>query len=921
MKGNSLSISNKLILGFCAMLIPVAAIAYFSLTGINKIVENGNSANISTKMAREIAGKEVDLLNWMQQVNFLLINSGTTTLEAEPNDHQCSFGLWLYGTKRKEAVKLAPSLAPLFVKIEQSHAQMHASARDIANIFQSDTNQPDDLLQIKANYLTSMQKIKDALPDGSWSNQKDIPADPTQCKIGRWMYSDKTMELRQTKPDFDILFNELEYPHNKLHGSITDTQKFLDSGDTIGAMDYFTRNTEPLARQVDIGIDKIINWNKATGTPYEAASTIYANTTLPALKHIQAELAGMRKQVQTSLPANQKMLTTAVDIRQKIIIIGVAALILALFIAIIMSRAITGPIKHLADRLRRVTEERNLTLEVPVKGSDNIGAISSALNELLRFLDETFQQVNKVASSVTSSTGDVSERSSQNRERAEKEYDHLQKSIEIITQMKNTDDDLSQSSMAQKEAAMKTNMTMRNLLASMEEISTSAAAQNDEAATAADRVREMSATGDKVAGTAAAQSEMVMNVSISVNNMASAVDDMSNAVEQASNQSRAALEAVQEGSKSVEATIDGMQSIAQSSGQISEIIDVITEIAEQTNLLALNAAIEAARAGSHGKGFAVVADEVGKLAQRSSEAAKEITLLIKDSTARIIEGTRLSDESRKALAEINDGGRINMQAIDDIANTSEVLTTGTNEVQELTERFKSMAEQIGAMAHEQTPGRESAENALASLIEKSTAISNLVIQATEDAKAINDEMSIIDEQMDNMTSMTQEQAGRSLSLMDIAEETSSSAQQTATGAGEVEEITESLNNLSNELTQQVLQFTLRPQEFEFVPPETNESTEEPVETEEKTEPAITTDPEIESALTEEAEPVWETDREEENDPWMEPESSAEPETAKKTEPELEAETSDKPAVEEETDPAKLARKRLKKAIAKYSTRR
>ena len=87
-------------------------------------------------------------------------------------------------------------------------------------------------------------------------------------------------------------------------------------------------------------------------------------------------------------------------------------------------------------------------------------------------------------------------------------------------------------------------------------------------------------------------------------------------------------------------TIKSMAHIEESSRKIADIITVIDEIARQTNLLALNAAVEAARAGDAGRGFAVVASEVRSLAQRSSQAAKDIKTLITNSFGEVQEGVR-----------------------------------------------------------------------------------------------------------------------------------------------------------------------------------------------------------------------------------------------------------------------------------------
>ena len=138
----------------------------------------------------------------------------------------------------------------------------------------------------------------------------------------------------------------------------------------------------------------------------------------------------------------------------------------------------------------------------------------------------------------------------------------------------------------------------------------------------------------------------------SMEQMNATVKSNADTARQADALSGAASQVAAAGGRAVSKVVTTMDDITASSKKIADIIGVIDGIAFQTNILALNAAVEAARAGEEGRGFAVVAGEVRGLAQRSSDAAKQIKALIDASAEKVESGSKLVDDAGRRMDEI-----------------------------------------------------------------------------------------------------------------------------------------------------------------------------------------------------------------------------------------------------------------------------
>jgi methyl-accepting chemotaxis protein len=232
---------------------------------------------------------------------------------------------------------------------------------------------------------------------------------------------------------------------------------------------------------------------------------------------------------------------------------------------------------------------------------------------------------------------------------------------------------------------------------------------------------EIAASAEEMAVGLQTQEQQTQQVAAAVEELSQSVNEVAAKSSDATSASADSQHQAEEGGAIVSSTVEEMQGIAREvqgsaetintlgkkSETIGEIIAVINDIADQTNLLALNAAIEAARAGEHGRGFAVVADEVRKLAERTTEATKEVSQsilgiqtettsavkLIEAGSERVGKGVELATQAGTALESIVGGSKSVQGMVQDIAAAANEQSSATGEIARAVEGINSVTRQ------------------------------------------------------------------------------------------------------------------------------------------------------------------------------------------------------------------------------------
>ncbi len=373
----NMTVGRKLAFGFGVVLVLLTLVGTVSFLGVTRMGTGAEDVITKHELIENLTQKEIDHLNWANQVVALFTDKNVTELSVQTDDHKCAFGQWLYGEGRVQAEKEIPDLAPIFKEIEGYHHQLHASAIEIGEHFhQADAKLPGILGMRMVDHLKWADSIRDAFLQKKTS--LEVQTDPTRCVLGQWLATAEAQEAyKSAGPELKAAWDKMLTAHDELHASAIDICQHIGEGEQglAQAKKVFDEKTVVLLHETlqHLGDMKTAADQAVTGM--NTSRGIFVTKTKPCLKDVQELLDKAIGRVGKVVDVtNQSILSSARSTKASVTILSILASIIGVLAAVLIARSIIASLKQIIRNLHEGSEQ-------VAAASSQVAAASQSLAE------------------------------------------------------------------------------------------------------------------------------------------------------------------------------------------------------------------------------------------------------------------------------------------------------------------------------------------------------------------------------------------------------------------------------------------------------------------------------------------------------------------------------------------------------------
>ncbi len=417
-----MTIGRRIGLGFGFVLLLLVTVAVIAYSGISSMLTRAHDAISGNELASEIAGKEVDHLNWAAAVSRFLDDASVKELSVQTDPTKCALGKWMLSDERKVAEQRFPAIVPVLKELETHHATLHGSAIKIKDTFQ---RVDERLLESLAETETACYRATHALQDAMVRGLDALEGESIRgtSPFQEWASSDDVRKVMAEDAALAQLVEACMKPHEQWQEGLGEVRALWSKKDDqarTSAKKVYADQVRPGLAGLQVGLAKCREHIQSRRVGMVKARETYLEDTLPALAQCKSLLHKVCEEVNGNVEAtNRAMLSGGESTKTTASAVSIVALVIGIAVAILIARGLIRSLKRIIVELDEGADQLN----------DASGQISLASQQLAEGSSEQASSLEETSSALE----EMSAMSTQNADNARQADEHMSQASQIIT--------------------------------------------------------------------------------------------------------------------------------------------------------------------------------------------------------------------------------------------------------------------------------------------------------------------------------------------------------------------------------------------------------------------------------------------------------------------------------------------------------